>query len=268
MLCDDDDARGARLAYLRRSARRFSATRCAEAPEAAYTRLPSMSVALCRQPLHRHPSRLRRPQPLPPRPSESDRWDDEDTKEPWVRQILAEPRQPAYALAIARPAAVRALDVRHTVIRAERVANDIVLTGYRDRGGLMVTLIDLDGRPESPRQAQLRRPLRERGPKPRLQQPDRAGRQRPDGPADGWARCPTAAANIGGAGPPTSAILELDADGSLTPVGELSRRFEYAEKLPTARTTRTAFPATPAKCRASTGTAIPARSSPTAGFSG
>ena len=40
-----------------------------------------------------------------------------------------------------------ALRVGHTVIRAEQAGNDIVLTGYRDRRGLIVTLIDLDGRP-------------------------------------------------------------------------------------------------------------------------
>jgi hypothetical protein len=54
---------------------------------------------------------------------------------------------PAYVVPVDRPAAVRPLAVGHSVIRAERVADDIVLTGYRDRGGLIVTLIDLDGRP-------------------------------------------------------------------------------------------------------------------------
>ena len=48
---------------------------------------------------------------------------------------------------IEQPGDVRALDVRHTVIRAEQAGNDIVLTGYRDGLGLFVTLIDLNGRP-------------------------------------------------------------------------------------------------------------------------
>jgi hypothetical protein len=54
---------------------------------------------------------------------------------------------PAYVVPVDRPAAFRPLAIGHSVIRAERVADDIVLTGYRDRGGLIVTLLDLDGRP-------------------------------------------------------------------------------------------------------------------------
>ena len=54
---------------------------------------------------------------------------------------------PAYVVPVANPAGVRAMPVRHTVIRAEQAGNDIVVTGYRDREGLVVTLIDLDGRP-------------------------------------------------------------------------------------------------------------------------
>ena len=51
------------------------------------------------------------------------------------------------SLPIDRPQEVRPLNVRHTVLRAEQAGNDIVLTGYRDLRGLIVTLIDLDGRP-------------------------------------------------------------------------------------------------------------------------
>ncbi|HEV2818206.1 MAG TPA: beta-propeller domain-containing protein [Allosphingosinicella sp.] len=64
------------------------------------------------------------------------------------RRVLRRLRpQPAYAVPIARPDAVRAIDIGHNVIRAERVANDIVLTGYRNARGLSVTLIDLAARP-------------------------------------------------------------------------------------------------------------------------
>jgi len=55
--------------------------------------------------------------------------------------------QPAYAVPIGRPDAVQAIDLGHSVIRAERVANDIVLTGYRNARGLSVSLIDLTARP-------------------------------------------------------------------------------------------------------------------------
>ncbi len=48
---------------------------------------------------------------------------------------------------IARPDNVRPLAIGHTVIRAERVGDDIVLTGYRDRRGLRVSLIELDRGP-------------------------------------------------------------------------------------------------------------------------
>ena len=69
---------------------------------------------------------------------------DEDDRER-RRRALAMP--PAFAVPVNRPRDVRRIDIRQTVIRAERVGNDIAVTGYRDRGGLRVTLIDLDGVP-------------------------------------------------------------------------------------------------------------------------
>jgi hypothetical protein len=50
---------------------------------------------------------------------------------------------PAYAVPADRPRAARRLDVGHSVIRAERAGNNIVLTGYRNRRGLSVSMIDL-----------------------------------------------------------------------------------------------------------------------------
>lgn len=64
------------------------------------------------------------------------------------RRGLAEASMPpVFVVPVDRPSAVRRLPVDHTVIRAERAGNDIVLTGYRDLDGLVVTLIDLDRRP-------------------------------------------------------------------------------------------------------------------------
>lgn len=56
-------------------------------------------------------------------------------------------RPPVYAVPVGSPKNARSLNVAHTVARAEQAGNDIVLTGYRDREGLYVTLIDLDRQP-------------------------------------------------------------------------------------------------------------------------
>ena len=75
----------------------------------------------------------------------SDYYDDPEGRE-WRRRSLARP--PAFVVPAGRPADVSRLDVGHTVIRAERYGeNDVVLTGYRNRSGLSVSLIDLDGLP-------------------------------------------------------------------------------------------------------------------------
>ena len=62
------------------------------------------------------------------------------TEEDWKLEL---PR--AFAVPIANPAAPERLDVRHTMLRAERVGNDIVLTGYSDRSGLRISYVDLGG---------------------------------------------------------------------------------------------------------------------------
>ena len=75
-----------------------------------------------------------------------DDYDDDDDARAERRRIFARP--PAYAVPAGRPDEVRQLDIGHNVIRAERYGDsDIVLTGYRDRRGLSISLIDLDGAP-------------------------------------------------------------------------------------------------------------------------
>jgi hypothetical protein len=49
----------------------------------------------------------------------------------------------AFAVPVRNPSGVRQLDVPHTIIRAERAGDDIVLTGYRDASGLDLSLVDL-----------------------------------------------------------------------------------------------------------------------------
>jgi hypothetical protein len=63
------------------------------------------------------------------------------------RGLSEKANPPVYAVPVDSPGDVRGLNVGHTVIRAEQAGDDIVLTGYRDREGLQVTLIDLDRRP-------------------------------------------------------------------------------------------------------------------------
>lgn|GEM_PF-329790 len=77
-------------------------------------------------------------------------WDDYEDDDPDVREWRRRERSapPAYVVPAGRPADVSRLDIGHTVIRAERYGeSDVVLSGYRDRRGLSLSLIDLDGRP-------------------------------------------------------------------------------------------------------------------------
>jgi hypothetical protein len=45
------------------------------------------------------------------------------------------------------PSQVQLLQVPHAILRAERIGNDIVVTGYRDQQGLQVSMVDLGLRP-------------------------------------------------------------------------------------------------------------------------
>lgn len=151
--------------------------------------------------------------------------------EPEYRQhILDELRpRPAYVVPVDRPAGYRAIAIGHTVIRAERVADDIVLTGYRDSGGLMVSLIDLGGAPRLASSALL------------------AGRYESEGRSHAFNSL-IAADGHGLMGLPTVrriadaeryswrshasdlSFLSVDAAGRLRPIGELVRRFDYVDE--------------------------------------
>jgi hypothetical protein len=77
---------------------------------------------------------------------DADDYDDDAEARAARQRIFARP--PAYAVRAGHPEAVHRLDIGHNVIRAERYGeNDIVLTGYRGRRGLSISLIDLDGSP-------------------------------------------------------------------------------------------------------------------------
>lgn len=146
----------------------------------------------------------------------------------WARRARAEPGQPAYAVPLHRPSAPTRLDIRHSVIRAERVADDIVLTGYRDREGLFVSMIGLDGRSRIVSQIRL------------------AGRYESEGRSHAFNSLVTPAGS-GMLGLPTVpridrsnraywrsrasdlSYLTFGRDRRLAHVGELERRFEYAD---------------------------------------
>jgi len=135
---------------------------------------------------------------------------------------------PAYVVPIDRPQGVRPIAVRHTVIRAEQVGSDIVLTGYRDGGGLVVSLIDLDGAPRLASQTRLDGRYESEGRShafnslverdgsglmglPTVPRVEESGRY--------WWR--SRASDL--------SYLEFDADGGVSPLGELARRFEYSD---------------------------------------
>ena len=136
---------------------------------------------------------------------------------------------PAYAVPVNRPADVRAIPVRHTVLRAEQAGSDIVVTGYRDQQGLIVTLIDLDGIPRIADQVRLERRFEAEGRSHAfnsLIEEDGSGVMGlPTIIREGWSsRAPwrSSASDL--------SYITVDSNGRLRPVGELLRRFEYSEQ--------------------------------------
>jgi hypothetical protein len=54
---------------------------------------------------------------------------------------------PLVVVPVADPAAARPIPVPHNILRAERVGDDVVVTGYRDQSGLQLSMVDLEGTP-------------------------------------------------------------------------------------------------------------------------
>jgi len=137
--------------------------------------------------------------------------------------------RPAVVVPIARPDSYRTIEIGHSVIRAERVADDIVLTGYRNGRGLSVTLIDLAARPRVASSALL------------------AGRYESEGRSHAFNSI-VAADGSGLMGLPTVgrlsdsqryswrshasdlSFLAMDSNRRLRPIGELERRFDYVDQ--------------------------------------
>ena len=143
--CSEPYDSPSQLAFLSLPTARFSPT-VTDAPADAFTDVPGTenhhvaSRFTERYLVYGGLSRFRRGYP------DFDRYADYGSS--YRRRMLRDlqPR-PAFVVPIGRPYAVEPLSIGHTVIRAERVADDIVLTGYRDRRGLSISLIDLTARP-------------------------------------------------------------------------------------------------------------------------
>ncbi len=135
---------------------------------------------------------------------------------------------PVYAVPVSHPAGVRAIPVRHTVIRAEQAGNDIVVTGYRNQNGLIVTLIDLDGTPRIASQVQLAQRFEGEGRSHAfnsLIEEDGSGVMGlPTIAREGWSSRAPWRSNAS-----DLSYLTVDTRGRLRPVGELERRFDYSE---------------------------------------
>lgn len=93
-----------------------------------------------------------------PDPNEFYRYQERgiDPRDDWsARRFVGMRASPAVVVPVARPERPMTLATGHTVIRADRLGDDIILTGYRDRDGLSVTLIDVDATPRIASSVQL-----------------------------------------------------------------------------------------------------------------
>ena len=144
----------------------------------------------------------------------------------YIKRTRDEPGLPAFVLPIDRPDQVQPLAIGHTVIRAEQAGSDVVLTGYRDRGGLIVTLIDLDRAPRIASSVRLDGRFESEGRSHAfnsLVEPDGSGLMglptvpRISQGSRAWWR--SSASDI--------SFLQIDRRGQLVPIGELERRFNY-----------------------------------------
>jgi len=146
------------------------------------------------------------------------------------RRVMERMRpRPAYAVPIGRPEAFRPLTIGHTVIRAERVADDILLTGYRDGRGLSVTLIGLDGRPRVASTALLAGRYESEG-------RSHAFNSRIDADGSGLMGLPTVGRVSDSdryswrSSASDLSFLALDTRRRLRPIGTLERRFDYVDE--------------------------------------
>jgi hypothetical protein len=154
-----------------------------------------------------------------------DRYDEEYA----ARRFVGMRATPAVVVPVTHPDRYLNLSTGHTVIRADRLGDDIILTGYRDRDGLSVTLIDLDGPPRIASSVQLPGRFESEGRSHAFNSridPDGSGLMGlptvprvEDSDRDAWR---SRASDL--------SFLTADARGRLRPVGELLRRFDYVDE--------------------------------------
>jgi hypothetical protein len=201
----------------------------AELPQAAFVALPQAATPQVasrfteRYLVYGGLSRFRRGLPDP---NEFARygWDD------YARRQFAGIRPvSAVVVPIAHPERVRTLDTGHTVIRADRLGDDIILTGYRDRGGLSVTLIDLDGVPRIASSVQLSGRYESEG-------RSHAFNSRVDPDGSSLMGLPTvpqvkdSEREVWRSRASDLSFLTANRSGRLRPAGELLRRFDYVDE--------------------------------------
>ena len=125
----------------------------------------------------------------------------------------------AYAVPVDRPQRATRLPVPHNVLRAERAGDDIVLTGYRDRTGLRISLVDLRRAPRVASTAHLRNRYESEG-------RSHAFNSLMEGDGSGIMGIPTVyydnSRPVWRSEASDVSYLTADAAGALTPVGELS----------------------------------------------
>jgi hypothetical protein len=207
--CNDERSTEARLSYLDIPLSSFGDT-VRNVPSERYTRLPGVKS-------HYIANRF------------TDRYLVYGSLGRYRRGMAESSMPPAYVMPVDQPERVRALDVDHTVIRAEQAGNDIVLTGYRDYDGLYVTLIDLDHRPRIASSIALEERFEAEGRSHAFNsriEPDGSGVMGLPTIGDvGWSsRAPwrSSASDL--------SYLTVDRRGRLQHIGELERRFRYADE--------------------------------------
>ncbi|HYE26765.1 MAG TPA: beta-propeller domain-containing protein [Allosphingosinicella sp.] len=206
--CGDEPDPEARLAYLDIALSRFGDT-LRETPWQLYTPLPGVGS-------HYIANRF------------TDRYLVYGSLGRYRRGRSENARPPVFAVPVDAPGDARGLGVGHTVLRAEQAGGDIVLTGYRDLGGLFVTLIDLDRKPRIASSVRLAGRYESEGRSHAfnsLIEPDGSGLMGlPTIRGETWssrAAWRSSASDL--------SFLRVDGRGRLHPIGELERRYDYGD---------------------------------------
>jgi hypothetical protein len=206
--CDDEQRKEARLSYLDFPLTGFSDT-LRDVARDRYTPLPGVGS-------HFIANRF------------TDRYLVYGSLGPHRRGLALQTMPPAYVLPVGHPEAVQDLRIHHTIVRAEQAGNDIVLTGYRDYQGLLVTLIDLDGAPRIASSVQLYERYESEG-------RSHAFNSLIESDGSGLMGLPTLGrqSRSSRAAWRSSAsdlsFLAVDSRGRLSRLGELERRFDYGQ---------------------------------------